>query len=106
MSANARIVMPMKVGITMPMRRKTKRNMVRPYGLDERKNTTGDEGLSPRSPEHFDQFSNRAKSGLCQFYSKSPAIYLTVHRVAHPEGSRYDSPYGKTHCTPTPSKRA
>jgi hypothetical protein len=30
-------VMPMKVGITMPMRRKTKRNMVRPYGLDERK---------------------------------------------------------------------
>jgi hypothetical protein len=36
--------MPMKVGITMPMRRKTKRNMVRPYGLDE-ENATGDEGL-------------------------------------------------------------
>ena len=41
MSANARIVMPMKVGITIPMRRKTNRNMVVSLG---RKNATGDAG--------------------------------------------------------------
>jgi hypothetical protein len=37
----------MKVGITIPMRRKTNRNMVRPSGLDSwmnGKNATGDEG--------------------------------------------------------------
>src|ERR1700722_8815513 len=104
MTESEKIVIPINVEITMPMRRKTKRNMVRPYGLDERKNTTGDEGLSPRSPEHFDQFSNQAKSGLRQFYSKPCDLpYGSSH--GSPNGSRYSAPYVKTHCTPTPSKR-
>src|SRR5471032_764964 len=34
-NANARIVMPMNVGITMPMRRRTNRNMVRLFGEEK-----------------------------------------------------------------------
>src|SRR3984885_5038537 len=82
--------MPMNVGITMPMRRKTKRNMVRPYGLGEEKTQPATRACDPGRRTISTSFSNRAKSVLREFYGWLAGL-LDAHAVEARVAERFDT---------------
>src|ERR1700751_5036656 len=94
MSANARIVMPMKVGITIPMRRKTNRNMCRPYGLDGGKTQPATRARDPVAGQFSTSLLNRAKNLLRVIAYRTAVALLHADAVKAQVAERFDAHVG------------